>query len=75
MKRPCFEIDLEGLKGLHVYLDDDSPEWLVEDVFVGDAEIGRYLSKEAIEKIEKAVETKMQELRDEARIAAYMADN
>jgi hypothetical protein len=74
MKRPSFEIELEG-QGLHVYLDDDSPEWEIGEVFAGDSEISSLLSKDAVAKIEKAVEAKMQELRDEARIAAYMADN
>lgn len=73
--RPSFEIDLPGLTGLHVYLDEDSPDWLVEDVFHGDAELSRYLSSEAMDQIVKAVEAKMQELRDDARIAAYMADH
>ena len=75
MKRPCFEIDLEVLKGLHVYLDDDSPEWEIGEVFVGDSEISGLLSKDAVAKIEKAIEKKMKELRDDARIAAYMADS
>ncbi len=75
MKRPCFEIDLEVLKGLHVYLDDDSPEWEIGEVFAGDSEISSILSEEAMRKIEKAVEAKMKERRDDARIAAYMADH
>ena len=75
MYLPSFEVEVDGIKGLRVFLDDDSPEWCAGEVFVGGSEISSLLSKEAVAKIEKAVEAKMQELRDEARIAAYMADH
>lgn len=70
MHLPSFDIEVDSIS-LRVHLDDDSPEWCAGEVFVGDSEISSLLSKEAVAKIEKAVEAKMQELRDEARIAAY----
>ena len=71
---PSFDIEVDGVS-LRAHLDDDSPEWCAGEVFVGDSEISGLLSEEAMRKIEKAVEAKMQELRDDARIAAYMADS
>ena len=70
---PSFDIEVDGVS-LRAHLDDDSPEWCAGEVFVGDSEISGLLSKDAVAKIEKAIEKKMQELRDDACIAAYMAD-
>ena len=70
MHLPSFEIEVDSIS-LRVHLDDDSLEWCVGEVFVGESEISSLLSEEAMRKIEKAVEAKMQERRDEARIAAY----
>lgn len=69
---PSFDIEVDGVS-LRAHLDDDSPEWRAGEVFVGDSEISSLLSKEAVAKIEKAVEAKMEELRDDARIAAYQS--